>query len=666
MSAGDAWIPNDEEYIEMCRLCESSESDAFKLFKTQIDLARRSRPVCKETFSPGADSNEKNRKVPLVLAAYSGNAHIVRYLLTEFSSVIDVNCRGDIHWRLHRKPAILYQRYSYELQIVRGVTALWAACYCGNLEIVRLLLRVGADVNAATTTTETAAIPTVTPMEIAAYNGHCEIMELLYSYKADVNIGNDQDYSPLMAATAANQVNAVIFLLERGVDVSQKNSKGYSVFHVAVAYSSLDVIRVLRRKGFLPNFELPQLNTIPCPYFLAMHFGYQEVATKLKQLHTHTKEYESESYLLIGARCAVKKHHQQLPMQNILDNWRKGVRLREECRYMPNFFPISDVYAGLHEIVTEEDLAGPSKDSGLDMEMWIRYQGLLIKERIAGPPYMLQALLNCGSVFCEKKMFRHAELLWLQLIEYYSTCHTKIFVSNELPNFKACMYEYACGIRKMVLGHYRPKFSKFVQFGLTHLTKMHFVDIITLILWIFVSWIQSNGGYVDSDKCEELGRKFVSQHFHITNKMTLLHLAVSNFKIHHQRAHTLFQPHYQSLILALLRWGCDQELFTVRGFAHPIHMAVKVGNEYNINIVTPLLKYGCSPLFVNSHGQTALQLATSDMMSCTLRPYSLSLFDMCCIAMVQYRFPYDSLELPTAIKNRIRLFDKNSRCNNNM
>lgn len=636
----DVWIPSDEEYNEMCRWCDNSGNSALKSFKRWIDHTRQSRPVCKETFCP-VDS--QNRKAPLVLAANAGNAHIVRYLLTEYSSVIDVNCKGEVGRTIW-----------YKLHKVEAITALWAACWWGNREIAQLLLRAGADVNAAATNS-------CTPMEIAAFTGHCELMELLYSYGADVNMRNDQDCSPLMAASAANQINAVVFLLEHGADVSQKNTKGYTVFHVAAANSSLDVIHVLKGKGFVPSFELPHLDTVPCPYFIAVNFNYHEIAEELKQTHIHTKEYESEAYLLIGAKV---KRRKQLSIQSILENWRKAIRLRDVCGYKPDFLPASNVYAGLSEFAAEEDLIGPPKDSELDMEAWVTYQSLLIKQRIMGPPYMLQALMDSVGVMCDKKLFRHAELLLLQFIEYYSHNCSNIFIGKEVPYFKTCIRVCASGMCSMVLQQYRPDFSKFVRFIFKLLSKMKFIDMVTSqsILWIFASWIQSDhsigGSDYYSDECEELGREFVSQRFHINNKMTLLQLVVSGF---HNTAY-MFGTKYEHLIYALLRWGCDQELYSVRGHTHLIHEAVRVSNEYHVDIVTPLLTYGCSPLFVDSKGRTALQLATSNVMLCKLRAHSLSLFSMCCVAIVQYGFPYESLELPSAIKNNIRLFDKNSRC----
>lgn len=654
----NVWIPSDEEYNEMCRRCENSSSNALKMLKMWINNARRSRPVCKETFCP-ADP-KKSRQAPLVLAANSHNAHIVRYLLTEYSSVIDVNCKGDVGQHvvgIYRSPAI-----THKLHIdFGGVTALWAACRRGNREIAQLLLRAGADVNAVTTEVTINS----TPMEISAFNGHTELMELLYSYGADVNMRDGQECSPLMAASIANHTNAVIFLLEHGADVNQKNTKGYTVFHVAAANGSLNVIRVLLRKGFSPSFELPLPDSVPCPYFIAINLGHYEIAEKLKQTHVHTKEYESETLLLRGARFEKTKEWLQSAVLGSLENWRNAIRLRNTCGYMPEFLPPSDLYAGLSEIVTERDLFRPPKHGELDIETWGRYQSLLIKRRIMGPPFMMQALLESGIVMCEKKLFRHAELLWLQFLEYYSEHSVNIFISSEVPHYKTCVRTFALGISKMGMEQYRPNFSKFVRFCFILLSKMKYIDTVTSesILWIFASWIRSEhnireGDYY-SEECEELGRELVSRQFHMNNEITLLQVVVSNFN---KNVHILFGAEYQHLVYALLRWGCDQELYSVKGCTHPIHEAVRVGNEYHVDFVTPLLRYGCSPLFVDSKGRTALQLATSDMIIHKLRGCFLSLFSLCCVAIVQYGFPYESLELPNGIKNNIRLFDKRSRC----
>lgn len=658
----DVWIPSNEEYDEMCRLCESNNSNALILFKRWIDQTQGPRLVCKETFCP-ADSN-KNKQVPLVLAANCGNAHIVRYLLTEYSSVIDVNCKGGIgrHFRLrspfniwgHSEDVLRTLPISHKLRNVGGITALWATCWWGNREIAQLLLRAGADVN-------TAAV-NLTPMQIAAFNGHCELMELLYSHGADINLRNGQDYSPLMAAGATNQVEAVMFLLEHGADVSQKNAKGYTVFHTAAANDSLAIIRILKQKGFQSNVDLPRLYSVPCPYFIAVNFGYHEMAEELKQGHVLSEDFKSETNLLVGARCVKRKHPLPLPVEDILKHWREAIRLRNVCGYVPEFLPPFDVYAGLSEVVTEVDLVDPPKDTGLDMEMWIRYQSLLIKERIVGPSYMLQALFDSGHVMCERKMFRHAELLWLRFIEYYSLDFTNIFTGIQVPNFKTCVRVYSLGIYKMVLQQYHPDFSRFVHFGLKILSKCKFVDVaLESILWTFASWIRSNRsvgeGDYSLDECEQLGREVVSQLFHIhDDKTTLLQSAISRFN------NNALRTEYPHLVYALLRWGCNQDLYSVRGRTHSIHDAVRVGNDYHVDIVTPLLSYGCSPLFVDSDGRTALQLATSSVVLCKLHSYSLSLVSMCCVAIVKYGFPYESLVLPSAIKSYIRLFDKKSRC----
>jgi len=643
----NVWIPSDEEYNKMCCLCKNNSSNAFEIFKNWINRARQSRAVCKETFWP-ADWNKRRDTViaPLALAADYSNTHIVKYLLTEYSSAIDVNTvdiRGNC---------------------VIGYTALWAACLKNNREIARLLLRAGADVNGVSHSS-------VTPMKIAANYGNCGMMELLRSYGADINMKNDEDFSPLMVAGAANQTSAVMFLLEHGVDVNQKNSKGLTVFHVAVHCSSLDVIRILISKGFLSNFfETPQLNITPCPYFFTTN---DETTKELLETHSNLNrlKYMSESSLLIGASYieVINDEIDQPLLQCILENWRTAVQLREKCGYVPKFLPPTDLYAGLSEFVTENDLDAPPLDGKIDMDTWVIYQSLLIKERIMGAPHMLRTLLASAIRICEKGMFKNAELLWLQFIEHYFSYDSGKFLctsSIRPPRFRKCMEYCAQVICHMVKNQYQPDFSKFVQFGFTHLSKTPSADIYVFLesfLLIFVSWIyseHSNGEACDcySDKCEELGREFVTRYFHISDEATLLNLA---FFIFYHNRHVVFGPYYQPLVFALLRWGCDQDLYSIRGSTHLIHEAVKIGNIHHIDIVTPLLNYGYSPLFVDSEGRTAIELATSDIVLHALRPYSLSLFSMCCVAIVKYGFPYESLELPNAVKNNIRLFDKSSR-----
>ena len=642
------WIPSDRQFDKMCSLCRS---ESFEQFKEWITSTRNSRQVCRQTFCPAGSDGSK--PIPLVLAAQYGSAHIVRYLLTEFSDVIDVNEKGSlVSLRTGRT--------------VKGATALWAASCENRREIAQLLLISGADVNASTTTGST-------PMRVAALYGHYQIMELLYSNGADINIPSTLGQSPLLAAAICNRDKALMFLLERGADVTQKTIGGYTVFHVAAAKGHTDIIRTLQEQGLSPNFELPQPNKTPCPLFLAAEAGHLQVVEQLFSVPACTLPCKSEAYLLLGAVLAGRMD-QQPPMEDIMQRWSKALKLRSKCGYVPRYLPPSDVYAGLSEAALLEDLSGPS-DGELDSSLWIKYQVLMMRERIVGPSSIVLNLVELGSWMCKQSMFRRTELLWLHAIE--SDSPTALVAGAELNvrnNVEEDLYTYARGVCDMVEQKYQPEFSKFVQYGLGHFAELLKlteppIKIIQLILWLFASWIQSDfihqqhAGIKElcSNECEELGTQFVTTHLYTPSKSTLLHLAVSNFHIKDSMASSLFGDYYQSLIAALLRWGADKAMYILDKDGHyPIHLAVNVSSDYHVNLVLPLLECGCSPLIVDSMGKTCLQWAKSNVVSQTLRSaLPSSLFCLCCVSIVKFGISYELQDLPSVVKKTIRLFDKN-------
>jgi len=643
------WIPSDRQFDKMCSLCRS---ESFEQFKEWIISTRNSRQVCKQTFCPAG--SDGSRPIPLVLAAQYGNAHTVRYLLTEFSDVVDVNEKGSlVSFRTGRT--------------VEGATALWAASCENRREIAQLLLISGADVNASTTTDST-------PMRVAALHGHYQIMELLYSNGADINIPSTLGQSPLLAAAICNRDKAMMFLLERGANVFQKTIGGYTVFHIAAAKGHTGVIQTLQEQGLSPNFELPQPNTTPCPLFLAAEAGHLQVMEQLFSVPDCTVPCKSEAYLLLGAELAGRMD-QQPPVEDIMQMWRKALKLQSKCGYVPKYLPPSDVYVGLSEVTSLEDLSGPSEDDELDFLLWIRYQALMMKERIVGPSSIVLNSVELGSWLCKHSMFRRAELLWLHAIK--SDSPTSLVVGAELSvrhNVEEDLYAYARGVCDMVEQKYQPEFSKYVQYGLGHFAELLKlteppIKIIQLILWLFASWIQSDfihqrhagNKELCSNECEELGTQFVTTHLYTPSKSTLLHLAVSNFLIKDDTASSLFGDYYQSLIAALLRWGAYKAMYALDKEGHyPIHLAVSVSSDYHVNLVLPLLECGCSPLVVDSMGKTSLQWAKSNVVSQTLRSaLPSSLFCLCCASIVKFGISYELQDLPSAVKKTIRLFDKN-------
>jgi ankyrin repeat protein len=114
-------------------------------------------------------------------------------------------------------------------------TALQCACGSGSIEIVRLLIDHGADLNPADGGRNA--------LHVAAYNGHGEILLLLVDSGAQVNATDVWFATSLQEACERGYVEVVQVLLERGADVNLMDLSGtalhYTIF--GLRRSSLQV-----------------------------------------------------------------------------------------------------------------------------------------------------------------------------------------------------------------------------------------------------------------------------------------------------------------------------------------------------------------------------------------------------------------------------------------
>jgi ankyrin repeat protein len=143
------------------------------------------------------------------------------------------------------------------------------------LDVIRLLLDAGVDVNARTRETppfrnfmlgvgslEWVDFTGQTPFLTAALSGDLTVMKLLLDHDADPFITTFQGTSALMAAAGANWVYyqtytegpeqllaAVKLCAELGMDVNQVNSMGLAALHGAANRGSVDIIEYLVEKG---------------------------------------------------------------------------------------------------------------------------------------------------------------------------------------------------------------------------------------------------------------------------------------------------------------------------------------------------------------------------------------------------------------------------------
>lgn len=118
---------------------------------------------------------------------------------------------------------------------------IYAASYSGNKELVQYLIDKGADPNAKTSGNETA-------LHRAARGGHLDVVKLLVAYGADLNIiyNANGGLSPLSRAAESGNLEVVKYLVEKGADVNYTNeSSGSSPLRSAAYEGNYEIFKYL-------------------------------------------------------------------------------------------------------------------------------------------------------------------------------------------------------------------------------------------------------------------------------------------------------------------------------------------------------------------------------------------------------------------------------------
>jgi len=106
-------------------------------------------------------------------------------------------------------------------------TPLWAASHAGQTDVVALLIRHGADVNAISGAS--------VPLHVACAFGNIDTVRVLARAGGDVNRADDTGKTPLHLAVMAafDRSDVVDVLLEHGADPTRKNADGQTPLMLA-------------------------------------------------------------------------------------------------------------------------------------------------------------------------------------------------------------------------------------------------------------------------------------------------------------------------------------------------------------------------------------------------------------------------------------------------
>jgi ankyrin repeat protein len=173
----------------------------------------------------GADVNKSSRSKGSALcqATENGQLELMRYLLDN---------GADVKARINR----------------RSRRPLYIATVKQNLQTVKWLIEIGADVNISTRPYHSH---TRSPLHVAAQYGNLEIMDCLMNAGANVNVLDSDGVTPLSYAAAEDKTEAVFHLVENGADVNLCEGRFLkrSALYVAAQNGNLEIMDCLIEAG---------------------------------------------------------------------------------------------------------------------------------------------------------------------------------------------------------------------------------------------------------------------------------------------------------------------------------------------------------------------------------------------------------------------------------
>lgn len=244
---------------------------------------------------------EASDRASLVLAAKDGNLSMVQSLLEKG---VSPNVRDS-----DGVPALMWAAEGDHIDIVRllldegadvnakktknGTTVLMETAEEGNTEVVKLLLDRGAKVNVKRTKDGITAL-----ME-AADKCHADIIKLLLDKDAEVNVKTTDDgTTALMEAADEGCTETVKLLLDKGAKVNvQRSTNGTTALMEAAEGGRAEIVRLLLDKGANVNKKAIINNVEYTAISFARNYRHWDVVEILEQAELkNPKETTTEQY----------------------------------------------------------------------------------------------------------------------------------------------------------------------------------------------------------------------------------------------------------------------------------------------------------------------------------------------------------------------------------
>uniref|UniRef100_A0A1A9WWI7 Protein fem-1 homolog B n=1 Tax=Glossina brevipalpis TaxID=37001 RepID=A0A1A9WWI7_9MUSC len=336
------------------------------------------------TYPAKFDEVDGQSLTPLTMAAIAGNVSYVKTLLAQYDIDMEKECN-----------------VVFDGLVVYGASALWVASGLGHLQVVKLLVQKGADVNHNTKAQSS-------PLRAACYAGRLDIVKYLIDHGADINLGNKYNNTCIMIAAYKGHEHVVYTLLKNGANPNDQALCGATALHYAAECGHLEVCRLLLDHG-------------AC--LLANEHGLTPVLSAAERTHEQLVDFFIErpglmkedeviinSLELLGASFAndkdnynIEKAFQHLMRAMEMRYSETDRVLRKQC------VPPVTAYDEWFETQNIQELQAIRLNHHS-----IHMEALTIRERILGRnnPDLPQPIIYRGAVMADHGRFAQCQVLW--------------------------------------------------------------------------------------------------------------------------------------------------------------------------------------------------------------------------------------------------------------
>lgn len=333
----------------------------------------------------------------LMTACLNGHTEIVRILLDRYKPDLEV---------LNN---VIFGDVSSSRQIFYNVSVLWVATSINNLDIVKLLVKHGADVNHRTKTGST-------PLRGACYNGNVDMARFLIDHGADVHLTKENHDTNLMVSVCHKHLNIVTYLIdELHCDVNECDYYGRSSLYDAVTCGSLELVEFLLKRGAR---NLCSLIDKMSPLMWAAERKRPDLVDVISPYCSMIERIEAQELLGSAFVCGNR-------VDNAIEKSFEYFCRALELRKLHNLSKcinstINAIFGNRHECQTIEELEKIRLNTS---QMHI--EALLVRERLLGPTNGEYRYSLCyrGAILADDGQYHEAMAYWiyeLQLCQQYS------------------------------------------------------------------------------------------------------------------------------------------------------------------------------------------------------------------------------------------------------